>query len=133
MGQEREHAANNFAVALDSATKFDNGKEDWSLMPWFALRPVARVWTYGANKYAAWNFMKGDGMSWSRVSSAAVRHLTAWQEGEDIDQESGQLHLAHLCCCVLMLLAYQLTPRCSKNDDRNKNVWPPKPSGEVNA
>lgn len=47
-------------------------------------------------------------MAWTRMSDAALRHITAWIEGEDKDWESGLSHLAHAICCLTFLLTYQL-------------------------
>lgn len=38
-----------------------------------------------------------------------MRHLTAWWGGEKSDPESGEHHLAHLGCCVIFLLWFDLT------------------------
>ncbi len=43
------------------------------------------------------------GFSWSRLIAAAFRHLSAILQGEDVDPESGELHTAHLMCCVAFL------------------------------
>ena len=47
-------------------------------------------------------------MEWSRPLAALYRHMLAWQEGEDVDAETGLNHMAHAGCNVLFLLAYQL-------------------------
>jgi hypothetical protein len=87
-------------------TKHDQGKPRLELLPPDALITVAKVFGYGAQKYADWNWCEG--FKWSRLHGAALRHLLAWQSGEDVDPESGLPHLAHAGCCVLMLLAHQL-------------------------
>ena len=38
-----------------------------------------------------------------RYFDAALRHLTAWQTGEQVDAESGLPHLAHAICCLLFM------------------------------
>lgn len=65
----------------------------------------ARVLAFGANKYAAHNWRKG--MLWTRLGDAALRHLTAWMDGEDTDPETGESHLAHLRATAGFLLEYQ--------------------------
>jgi hypothetical protein len=69
-----------------------------------ALRDAARVFEYGAKKYAAWNWAKG--MAWSVPVACAARHLLAGAEGEIIDPESGLPHTGHVVCNVLMLLHF---------------------------
>ncbi len=83
------------------ATKHDQEKTRLELLPFAALEDVGQVFTWGAVKYADHNFRKG--MARTRLLGAALRHLFAWGRGEDADQESGRSHLAHACCCILML------------------------------
>lgn len=72
------------------------------LLPTVPLRAIAEVLTFGAKKYDAHNWRGG--IEYSRLIGAALRHLTAYNDGEDKDPESGLSHLAHLGCCVLFLL-----------------------------
>lgn len=77
-----------------------------ALVPYAATAEIAKVLAFGAAKYDAWNWTGG--MDWSRLISAAERHLGAFKDGEDVDPESGLLHLAHAGCCIVFLLCYQL-------------------------
>jgi ribosomal protein L32 len=91
------------------------------------LEDELRVWMYGAKKYAAWNWAKG--MDWSVPFACAMRHLAAWQRGEDIDPESGQSHLAHAMCNLRMLTLY--TKNYPEGDDRPKEWLAPRLEGEA--
>lgn len=71
-----------------------------------ALEQVARVLMFGAEKYGRDNWKKG--MDWTRLYDASLRHLIAWREGQDKDNETGLSHLAHASCCILFLLTYEL-------------------------
>ena len=95
------------AVADDAggAVKADTGKAPISLVPRSAIVAEAEVLGFGAQKYAAHNWRKG--MKWSRLGDAALRHLLAWIDGEDVDPETGLSHLAHLRCCAGFLIEYQ--------------------------
>jgi len=86
--------------------KFDDGKTKFGLIPPRAIKAIADVLTYGANKYHAHNWCQG--ADWSRYIDAMQRHINAWVCGEDIDPESGHHHLAHAGCCLLFLLSYQI-------------------------
>jgi len=86
--------------------KDDDGKMPWHLLPFDAVRQVVAVLKFGAQKYAPRNWEQG--MDWDRPFSAAMRHLTAWYEGEDKDPETGLSHIAHALCCLLFLMSYQL-------------------------
>jgi len=101
-----------------SGARFNDGKPDFSLIPLCTLEDEARVWAYGKRKYAAWNWAKG--MQWSVPLGCIMRHLAAWQRGEDIDPESGLPHLAHVSCNVRMLTLYAKT--FQEGDDRPK-AW----------
>ena len=102
---------------LTNGTKDDKQKLPYHLVPWDAVDEVVDVLRIGAAKYAERNWEKG--MDWSRMFSAACRHLKAFWLGEDCDPETGKSHLAHAACCALMLLAYYL--RQKGTDDRPSN------------
>jgi len=87
------------------AKKFDKGKPDLSLLPRHSLEQVALVLMMGANKYGRYNW--AGGMKWSRMVGAAMRHIVAFNDGENTDPESGISHLAHAVCGLIFLLEYQ--------------------------
>lgn len=99
-------------------TKKDQGKPAMSLIPSDFLIELAKVLSFGAQKYDPHNWRKG--IKWSRMIDAAMRHITAWKEGEDLDAESGLSHLAHASCCLAFLVSYEKRRR--EFDDRYKQV-----------
>ncbi len=101
-----------------SGKKNDSGKPRMGLVPRDLTIAVAEVLAFGGRKYDLWNWTQG--FDWSRVSDAALRHLTAWIEGEDLDPESGLSHLAHAACDIAFLIVFQ--KRHIGTDDRHK--WP---------
>jgi hypothetical protein len=60
--------------------------------------------THGAIKYEFYNYKKGGGLDWDRPYSALLRHVTAWWDGEDYDDESKLHHLKHAGACIAMLI-----------------------------
>jgi len=108
--------------AKGSGARYNTGKADLSLIPLCTLEEEAHVWAYGKKKYAAWNWAKG--MDWSVPLGCALRHLSSWQRGEDIDPESGQPHLAHVMCNIRMLMLYAKT--YPEGDDRPPKELMPK-------
>ena len=104
------------SVAKGSGARFNGGKPDFSLLPLCTLEDEVRVWMYGKAKYAAWNWAKG--MPWSVPLACLLRHLAAWQRGEELDAESGLPHLAHAMCNLRMLTLYSRT--YPEGDDRPK-------------
>lgn len=103
--------------AREMALRYNQGKPPLSYILAFpdALRAFARVCAYGARKYNAFNFVKGAPTSQSVDS--LLRHLSDWQNGQDIDPESGEHHLAHVLWNALRLCQEAL---CRPDlDDRN--------------
>ena len=96
--------------------KFDDGKLPLHLLSTEAMNQTAAVLQFGAEKYAAHNWRKG--FVWSRPLAAALRHITAFNAGEDKDPESGLSHLAHAACCIMFLLEFEKTHK--ELDDRYK-------------
>lgn len=83
--------------------KHDQDKPQFSLIPQAALCDVARVMTYGAQKYAPDNWRKVPN-GHSRYIDAALRHINTHLRDEFIDPESGECHLAHAVCSLMMAM-----------------------------
>lgn len=91
--------------------------ERMDLIPPGALLEVARQYAWGAQKYSDWNWLKG--YSYSLALAAMLRHIMAWEKGEDRDPESGTHHLAAVACHAFTLMTYQADPeRYEEFDDR---------------
>jgi len=91
--------------AKGTGARANAGKVSFSLIPFHILGGVARVFMGGKLKYAEWNWAKG--MKWSVCFDCVFRHLLKWWYcGEDIDPESGEHHLDHVICNLLMLRHY---------------------------
>lgn len=100
-----------------SGARYNDNKPNFSLIPLETLVDEIRVWEYGAKKYAEWNWVKG--MDWTIPFSCAMRHLSAWQAGEDLDPETGISHIAHAMCNLRMLTLY--TKTFPEGDNREAN------------
>ena len=90
----------------DPGAKLDDGKliVDQVLgMFSHALEEVAKVGNYGAGKYSVggWQHVP-DGQT--RYANAGMRHWLKRKQGEDVDQESGLLHLAQEAWNALAVL-----------------------------
>lgn len=101
-----------------TGVKHDQEKPEMALLSSIGLLKIAEVMTYGKKKYSANNWRGG--IAWTRVLSAAFRHLVAYIGGEDKDPETGFSHMAHLGCCVLFILEFEDTH--SNLDDRWKGT-----------
>lgn len=105
--------------------KFTGGQKGAKLTQLGALDPVAlievsRVAGYGANKYAAFNFLKG--YDWSLSFNAGMRHALLFWAGEDIDEESGRSHPAMAAWHFMTLVSF--LARQVGNDDRPPSLLP---------
>jgi hypothetical protein len=107
--QRRIDVAFPKGIGVQSAggVKYDNGKPQWSLLPFKALTQVVEVLTYGAKKYAPDNWKKVPNAK-QRYTDAGFRHFAAYASGETHDSETGKHHLAHAICCLLYIVAFDL-------------------------
>ena len=96
------------------AQRFNTGKLRMDLVPISSLNALARVLTYGAQKYDSDNWRRG--FNYSVPYACLMRHLTAWQDGEDLDPESGLSHLDHAIANLAMLIEFER--ECPHLDDR---------------
>lgn len=82
-------------IQLDSAIFYANHH-------WY---DTARVFEYGKQKYAAWNWAKG--MAWSIPLACAARHaIKVLYLNEEIDNESGLHHGGHYLANLVMLRTF---------------------------
>ena len=102
-----------------SGNKWDDTKAPLGLLDRYALEQTSLVMGFGAAKYGRDNWRGG--IAYSRLINAALRHLMAFNDGEDIDPESGLPHTAHLACCVMFLQNMEHTRK--DLDDRYKKVF----------
>jgi hypothetical protein len=94
---------------MTEGIKYDTGKTEYGLIPPHALDEVAKVLTYGAQKYSRDNW-KGVPDKERRYFDAALRHVWSFKRGENLDKETGLHHLAHAVCCLLYLAEFDLDP-----------------------
>jgi hypothetical protein len=112
---------------MSGGTKHDQEKPRMDLLSSKWLVGVSEVLGYGAKKYStetesgAHNWRNG--LDYSRLVGAALRHLTAFNDGEDLDPETKLSHLLHASCCMMFL--YEMTKIHPERDDRWKG-----PSGK---
>ena len=105
-------------MSTQLAIKHDAGKVRYELLPPGPLKEVAKVFTFGAQKYADRNWEKG--MPWSKCFGAAQRHLWDFWDGKDINEEDfGLHHLAHAIAELFFVLEYVSTH--PELDDRPRN------------
>ena len=98
--------------------KYDKGKPRMWLLPFLSLYEIAKVLTFGAEKYApnSWQTVEN---GQERYSNALLRHLTEIQEQGNTsrDPESGLLHWSHVGCNALFLIYFAVKEDNAKNSD----------------
>lgn len=111
---------------MSEGRKDDHGKVRMELIPPEFLFATATILTFGADKYEDRNWENG--MAWSRVFGAMMRHLWCWWWGKDptgttrnfvfgtLDDETMCSHLWHAACCLAFLITYE--QRNTGTDDR---------------
>jgi len=77
-------------------------KAPMSTVPANVLAEMGVAMLEGAAKYGRFNFRVA-GVRASVYYDAAMRHLIAWWEGEDIDPDSGMSHITKLLACMAVL------------------------------
>lgn len=89
--------------APPTGSKHDSGKPLMGAVPPNALLAVAKVLTFGAEKYGRDNWRQVENAE-TRYLDAALRHINAYQRGEAVDPESGESHLAHAVCSLMFMI-----------------------------
>jgi len=109
----------------DKGLRFNEGKLRYDLFPPFAMEELAKVMTYGSNKYAERNWERGQ--KWTTVIASLKRHLAALEQGEDFDSESTLLHAAHVLANAAFLTEfYKIYP---EGDNRQHTFFQQKRVG----
>ncbi len=102
---------------MADGVKHDGDKNRLDLLPVRALWEVSRVFTSGSGRYGDWNWAQG--LKYSRIFGALLRHLFKWILGQSHDPDDGQHHLDSVIWCALVLRHYEYyRTRYEKFDDR---------------
>lgn len=84
-----------------------NKKVSITKLPMVAVIHGAHAMMNGADKYGPYNWRAKDVIA-SIYVDAALRHLIAWLEREEIAEDSGVHHLGHaIACCAILLDAQE--------------------------
>lgn len=78
------------------------------LVPPAALLYMAKVMGLGAAKYGPYNWRQKK-VRYTVYLEAAMRHILSALDGEEIDPESGQPHVAHAAACMAIVLDAKAT------------------------
>jgi len=90
-------------ILLSKGTKHDHDKDRWDLLPWDISQDIVKVLTYGSKKYTPDNWKKVKPFK-DRYFAACMRHLSAWRNGEIINNETKMPHLTHAITNLIFLI-----------------------------
>lgn len=105
-GQVAAHLVNHLTGPpkdTNPKTLYGQAKPSLGLLPGAAQVAIAEVLALGKAKYGDANW-RVDPVSYSTYHNALLRHLIKAWEGEEMDPESGQPHLAHVAANAMILL-----------------------------
>ena len=102
IGKGTRYLSDSLKAVDVKAVKFDQAKADLSIVPLSGIEAVARGFMFGAGKYGSDNYRSG--MESHRLIAACLRHIFAWQQGENNDSESNLSHLSHAAVNLFILL-----------------------------
>lgn len=91
------------------------GKVPFSTVPAPVIAEIGLAMLEGARKYRRHNY-RAIGVRASVYYDAAMRHLTAWWEGQDLDPDSGLHHIIKALSTLTVLRDAMLNAKV--NDDR---------------
>jgi uncharacterized HAD superfamily protein len=129
--QGRNEVKNNLDLNSEAGHdghRYNKGKPMLGLLPADSLIYCANVLTKSAKpigKYEKRNWENG--LSWSETIDSLERHVQAFKNGEDYDEESGEFHLAHAAINALFILHFY--KHYPEGDDRNHSYYKPKKIG----
>lgn len=121
---------------LKAGTKNDQEKPMLAFFPKEAMWESGKAFSAGYKKYGSWNYKNG--IEITRTISAALRHIFQFLDGEDIDEETGSVHLGNAIAGLAMAIdTYYNHPELDNrhkgksNDRKNKKAASKRPTAKV--
>ena len=82
---------------------FKDHKLRWDLLPLKEIEDVVKVYTAGADKYGP-NMWQNLPDGYNRYKGAMLRHLVEYEKCNEVDEETGCLHLAQMVWNAIAML-----------------------------
>ena len=93
-------------MCKEKGLKYDDGKLLMSLVDPKYTEDIARILTYGAEKYAPNSWQNVEDAE-RRYKDALLRHTSEYLKGVEFDDESGLTHLSHMATNIMFLSHFQ--------------------------
>ena len=103
--RKKYNALQSMKPCKTAGAKHDKGKPRIGLLPPVAITEMAKVMTFGADKYEAHGWRKVE-CAQERYLDALLRHAIAYVGGERTDPESGLPTMAHVMCNASFLVEF---------------------------
>jgi len=98
---------------IELSGRYNDDKPKWSLVNFESLIPLVKVLEFGTIKYAKFDWTKG--FPTTEICESMLRHIFAYLNGEDKDEESGLPIEGHIFCNA-MFLSYMIKNRPDLDD-----------------
>lgn len=103
---------------MERATRHNEGKLRWSLVDFNSFSPMVKVLEFGAKKYGIDNWKKG--LYTTEICESMLRHIFAYLNGENRDEDSGLSHICHIQANAMFLGFMDL--KMPEFDDRRQVI-----------
>lgn len=94
---------------LRKAYRLSKGKPQLHYIPGRVMRALAPVFEYGAIKYNDFNYKRGAGLPDVSFIDSCLRHVEDYNDGVDLDVESGLNNIDMAIVNLMMLRDVQLS------------------------
>lgn len=94
----------------DTGLRYNKGKPRMELIEAGFMEEVAKILTFGAEKYEIDNWKRFDKEKRFQTIGSLMRHLEAYRKGEKTDPESNCSHLCHIVANAMFLWWFDRNP-----------------------
>lgn len=93
----------NLTPPQKPAHKDDSTKPDMTLITYSMVAPAAKILKFGEQKYGRYNYRNPNPGFEQRLIAATIRHLLQHTDGQELDDESKEPHLAHALASLMLI------------------------------
>lgn len=101
---------NDLEKNVDTGLRYNKGKPRMELIEAGFMEEVAKILTFGAEKYEIDNWKKFDNEKRFQTIGSLMRHLEEYRKGNKMDSESNCSHLCHIVTNAMFLWWFDRNP-----------------------